>query len=209
MKILIADDDKNLRTVLTKELSEGGNEVEGVESGTRAIELLERDEYDVLLLDLNMPGLGGMDVLKKIKTLELSTEVIILTAYSTLSTAVEAMKLGAYDYLTKPFKVEELRAIIGKAYEKKTLINENLALKTQIKRQSQSHKIITKNPSMLEILENVKKMALSDLPVLICGESGVGKELIARTVHDASKRMNGPFIPINCGAIPENMLESE
>ena len=209
MKILIADDDKNLRTVLTKELSEGGNEVEGVESGTRAIELLERDEYDVLLLDLNMPGLGGMDVLKKIKTLELSTEVIILTAYSTLSTAVEAMKLGAYDYLTKPFKVEELRAIIGKAYEKKTLINENLALKTQIKRQSQSHKIITKNPSMLEILENVKKMALSDLPVLICGESGVGKELIARTIHDASKRMNGPFIPINCGAIPENMLESE
>jgi DNA-binding NtrC family response regulator len=209
MKILIADDDHNLRTVLTKELSEGGNEVEGVESGTLAIELLERDEYDVLLLDLNMPGLGGMDVLKKIKTLELSTEVIILTAYSTLSTAVEAMKLGAYDYLTKPFKVEELRAIIGKAYEKKTLINENLALKTQIKRQSQSHQIVTKNPAMLELLENLKILAESEFPVLISGESGVGKELAANAIHQASPRGEGPFVPINCGAIPEAMLESE
>jgi DNA-binding NtrC family response regulator len=209
MKILIADDDHNLRTVLTKELSEGRNEVEGVESGTWAIELLERDEYDVLLLDLNMPGLGGMDVLKKIKTLELSTEVIILTAYSTLSTAVEAMKLGAYDYLTKPFKVEELRAIIGKAYEKKTLINENLALKTQIKRQSQSHQIVTKNPAMLELLENLKILAESEFPVLISGESGVGKELAANAIHQASPRGEGPFVPINCGAIPEAMLESE
>jgi DNA-binding NtrC family response regulator len=119
------------------------------------------------------------------------------------------MKLGAYDYLTKPFKTAELKAIIEKAYEKKALINENLGLKTQIKRQSHIQKIITKNPKMLEILDQVKTVAMSDFPVLIHGGSGVGKELIARAIHDASKRAEGPFIPINCGAIPENMLETE
>ena len=119
------------------------------------------------------------------------------------------MKLGAYDYLTKPFKIEELKVIIEKAYEKKKLVSENLLLKTQIKRQAETYKIITKSPLMFEILENVKKVAISDFPVLICGESGVGKELIAKAIHDASHRVNCPFIPINCGAIPENMLESE
>ncbi len=209
MKVLVADDDKNLRRVLTNELSEEGFDVDEAESGIKAMDLLEKDEYDVLVLDLNMPGLGGMDVLRKIKTLEWSTEVIVLTANSTVSTAVEAMKLGAYDYLTKPFKMVELKAIIEKAYEKKELLNENLVLKTQVKRQSQIQRIITKNPKMFEILDHVKTVAMSDFPVLIYGESGVGKELIAKAIHDASKRAEGPFIPINCGAIPENMLETE
>jgi len=209
VKVLVADDDKNLRRVLMNELSEEGFDVDEAESGIKAMDLLEKDEYDVLVLDLNMPGLGGMDVLRKIKTLEFSTEVIVLTGHSTVSTAVEAMKLGAYDYLTKPFKMVELKAIIEKAYEKKALINENLGLKAQIKRQSQTQRIVTKNPKMLEILDHVKAVAMSDFPVLIYGGSGVGKELIAKAVHDASKRAAGPFIPINCGAIPENMLESE
>jgi DNA-binding NtrC family response regulator len=209
VKILIADDDKNLRRVLTNELSEEGFDADEAESGIKAMDLLEKDEYDVLVLDLNMPGLGGMDVLKKIKALGLPTEIIVLTGHSTVETAVEAMKLGAYDYLTKPFKTAELKAIIEKAYEKKALINENLGLKTQIKRQSHIQKIITKNPKMLEILDQVKTVAMSDFPVLIHGGSGVGKELIARAIHDASKRAEGPFIPINCGAIPENMLETE
>ncbi len=209
MKVLVADDDKNLRWILTNELSEEDFDVDEAESGIKIMDLLERHEYDVLVLDLNMPGLCGMDVLRKIKTLEWSTEVIVLTAYSTVSTAVEAMKLGAYDYLTKPFKMVELKAIIEKANEKKALINENLGLKTQIKRQSQIQRIITKNPKMLEILDHVKTVAMSDFPVLIYGESGVGKELIAKAIHDASKRAEGPFIPINCGAIPENMLETE
>ena len=209
MKVLIADDDKNLRRVLTNELCEEGFDVDDVESGIQAIDLLEKEEYDVLVLDLNMPGLGGMNVLRKMKALEWSTEVIVLTGHSTVSTAVEAMKLGAYDYLTKPFKMVELKAIIEKAYEKKVLVSENLGLKTQIKRQSQIQRIITKNPKMLEILDHVKTVAVSDFPVLIYGGSGVGKELIARAIHDASRRAEGPFIPINCGAIPENMLESE
>jgi DNA-binding NtrC family response regulator len=209
VKVLIADDDKNLRRVLANELSEEGFDVDEAESGVKAIDLLEKGEYDVLVLDLNMPGVGGMDVLRKIKSLEWSTEVIVLTGHSTVSTAVEAMKLGAYDYLTKPFKMMELKAIIEKAYEKKALVSENRGLKTQIKRQSQIQGIVTKNPRMLEILDHGKMVAVSNFPVLIYGESGVGKELIARAIHDASRRAEGPFIPINCGAIPENMLESE
>src|SRR4030042_936300 len=209
MKILIADDDKNLRKVLMNELSEEGFNVNETDNGIKAVEMLEKDEYDVLLLDLNMPGLSGMDVLKKIKDLEIPTEVIILTAHATVSTAVDAMKLGAYDYLTKPFQINELITFIEKAYEKKKLLSENLLLKSQIKRQSVTKDIITKNPLMLEILENVKKIAISDLPILIYGESGVGKELIAKAIHNASKRIDMPFLPINCGAIPETMLESE
>ncbi len=209
IKILIADDDKNVRKVLTNELSEEGYHVTETDSGIKAIELLEKAEYDVLLLDLNMPDLGGIDVLKKIKNTELPTEVIILTGHGTVSTAVEAMKHGAYDFLTKPFKMEELKAVIEKAYEKKRLLNENLFLRTQIKRQSEAEKIITKSPLMLDILETVKKVAQSDFPVLVYGESGVGKELIAKAIHEASKREEKSFVTINCGAIPENILESE
>lgn len=209
MKILVADDDKNLRKVLLNELSDGGFEVSEADSGIKAMELLEKEEYDVLLLDLNMPRLSGMEALKKIKASEIPTEIIILTANATVSTAVEAMKRGAYDYLTKPFKIDELKAVIEKAYEKKKLLSENLLLRTQIKRQTEVPKIITKSPLMLGILETVKKVAMSASPVLIYGESGVGKELIARAIHEASKTAEGPFVPINCGAIPENMLESE
>jgi len=209
IKVLVADDDKNLRRVLVNELSDHGFDVDDAEDGIKTMDLLEKDEYDVLLLDLNMPGLGGMDVLKKIKEIEVPLEIIILTAHATVPTAVKAMQLGAYDYLTKPFQIEELTAVIEKAYEKKKLLNENLLLKSQIKRQAGTKTIITKSPIMLEILDTVKKVALSDLAVLICGESGVGKELIAKAVHDASNRVDGPFVPINCGAIPENLLESE
>jgi DNA-binding NtrC family response regulator len=209
MKIVIADDDKNLRKVLVNELSDEGFEVVETDQGAKAVELLERNECDVLLLDMNMPGLSGLDVLKKLKELENPTEVIILTAYATVSTAVEAMKMGAYDYLTKPFQIEELKTIIEKAYEKKQILRENLLLKSQIKRQRDTKNIITAHPVMLGILEDVKKFAVSDLPVLICGESGVGKELIAKRLHEMSNRSEGPFLPINCGAIPETMLESE
>jgi DNA-binding NtrC family response regulator len=208
IKALVADDDKNLRKVLRLELSEEF-EVGEADGGVKTLEMLESGEYDVLLLDLNMPGLSGIDVLKKIKDLENPIEVIILTGHGTVSTAVEAMKSGAYDFIMKPFKLDALKAIIKKAYEKKLLLHENLFLKTQIKRQSEIKKIITRSPLMLEILENVKRVAQSDFPVLICGDSGVGKELIARAIHESSQRTEGPFIPINCGAIPETMLESE
>jgi DNA-binding NtrC family response regulator len=209
MNILIADDDKNLRTVLSRELSDEGHNLHETGSGGDAVSLVDKDDYDVVILDLNMPGLGGIEVLKKIKALGISAEVIILTGHAAVSTAVEAMKLGAYDYLEKPFKMEELKAVAEKAYEKKKLRSENLLLKAQIKRQTTAPRIITDNPVMMEILDTIKIVAVSDFPVLICGESGVGKELVARAIHEASDRSEGPFITINCGAIPENMLESE
>ncbi|KAF0145583.1 MAG: response regulator HsfA [Nitrospirae bacterium] len=209
VRILIADDEKNFREVLMATLSDEGFDVTGTDSAIKAKDLLEKEEYDVLLLDLNMPEVGGMEVLKKIKTFEIPPEVVILTGVGIVSTAVEAMKLGAYDYLTKPFKIEELKAVIEKAHEKKKLRTENLLLKTQIKRQFRQKNIITKNTLMTEILETVKKVAIPDSPVLIYGESGVGKELIARAIHDASERAEKPYIPINCGAIPENIIESE
>ncbi len=209
MKILIADDDRNLRMVLKNELADAGFDVYEADNGKKTIDMLKKDEYDVLILDLNMPGLNGIDVLKKIKKLDIATETIILTAHATVSSAVEAMKLGAYDFITKPFQMDELIAICEKAYEKKNLVRENLLLKSHIKRQSTAPSIITKNPRMLELLETIKKVSSSDLPILISGESGVGKELIAKTIHNTSDRSEGPFIPINCGAIPETMLESE
>lgn len=209
IKVLVADDDNKLRKVLSQELSEENFVVHEADNGPNTIKLFEENEYDVILLDLNMPGIGGIEVLKTIKRHEIPTEVIIFTGHSCVPTAVEAMKLGACDYLTKPFRIEKLKTIIQKAYEKKRLLTENLLLKTQIRRESEKYRIIAKSPLIMELLENVKKIALSDFPVLVCGESGVGKELIARRLHEESSVSDGPFIPINCGAIPENMLESE
>jgi two-component system, NtrC family, response regulator AtoC len=209
MKVLIADDDRNLRRVLLNELSYQGFEVHEAENGLRVMSAVEKDDFDVVLLDLNMPGMGGMDVLKKMKEMEVTAEVVVLTAHATVSLAVDAMKLGAYDFLTKPFQMEELTAVIEKAFEKKKLLNENIVLKSQLKRQSEPGSIVTKSPLMISVLDNVTKFAASDLSILITGESGVGKELVARAIHDSSARVEGPFIPINCGAIPETMLESE
>ena len=209
IKILVADDDSNLRKVLTTELADAGYDVAAADSGVHAMERLEKDLIDVLLLDLNMPGLGGMAVLKRIRDFDMPPEVIILTGNAAVHTAVEAMKLGAYDYLAKPFKLEELQVVIEKACEKRKLLSENLLLKTQLKRQSAPKVIVTNSRLMRELLSTVKKVASSDLPVLVYGESGVGKELVAWAIHEGSQRADAPFIPLNCGAIPESMIESE
>lgn len=209
IRVLIADDEPRLRQVLATELSGEGISVSEADSGEKALDLLDAEDIDVLLLDINMPGMSGIEVLKKIKSLDMFTEVIVLTADSTASTAVGAMKLGAYDYLTKPFRLEDLHPLIEKAYEKKRLQRENLLLKTGIKRESENMRIIAGSPIMRDLLEMVDKVAPTDLTLLITGESGVGKELIARRLHLMSGRSEGPFIAINCGAIPENMMESE
>lgn len=208
-KILLADDDKNIKVVLHNELSEAGHDVTEVDSGLKALDLLGVRDFDVLLLDLNMPRMGGMEVLEKMQQLEISTEVIVLTGHGTVSLAVAAMKLGAYDFLTKPFKIAELLALLEKAVEKKHLRRENALLKTRIQRQEEAPEIISRSPAMHEILATVEKVAPSDFPLLIEGESGVGKELIARAIHRSSARAEGPFIPLNCGAVPENIIESE
>jgi two-component system response regulator AtoC len=209
IRVLIADDDKHLRKILAKTLTDSGLDVTETDSGLKAAALLGQDEYDILLLDLHMPKISGIDTLKKIKSANLPTEVIILTGNATVSTAVEAMKLGAYDYLTKPCKIAELKVIIEKAYEKKKLIHENILLKTQLQRQSAAGTIITNSPLMHDILKTITRLAASDYPVLLLGESGTGKELLAKAVHEASLHAEGPFVPLNCGAIPETVMESE
>jgi len=213
ISILIADDDDNIRKALVglfmNRLSEKNLNIAEADNGTTAIALLEKNEYDVLLLDLDMPGLSGMDILRQLKAHDIQTEIIILTGHATVSTAVEAIKIGAYDYLTKPFNADELITVVEKAYEKRVLRRENILLRTQIKKQAEAKKIITVSPLMFELLEKVRKIANSDFSVLISGESGVGKELIAKAVHNESERAEGPFITINCGAIPDKMLESE
>ena len=209
MRILIADDEKNIRELLRDELAARGSLVAVAENGLSALALLEKEEFDVLLLDLNMPGLAGLEVLKKLKEQDIPTEVIILTAHATVLNAVEAMKLGAYDYLMKPFKIVELTPVIERAYEKKKLRTENLLLKTQIKKQSEVRTLIAESVVMREVIERSKKVAQSDFPVLITGESGTGKELIARIIHNASARADRSYVVINCGALPETMIESE
>jgi len=209
IRVLIVDDEKNLREVLQAELSADDFTVSVAECGDKALSLLEQEEYDVLVLDLTMPGLGGIEVLTRIKASENPVEIIILTANATISTAVEAIKLGAYDYLRKPAGLDELEAVIRKAHESRKLKSECVLLKTRLKRQTEERRLIGESPPMRELLETVKKVAPTDYPVLIAGESGVGKELIAIAMHRESDRADGPFVPLNCGAIPENMIESE
>lgn len=209
IRVLIIDDEKNLREVLQAELSAGEFIVSVDESGDKALPLLEKNEYDVLVLDLTMPGLGGIEVLKQVKAADIPAEIIILTANATISTAVEAMKLGAYDYLRKPVDLDEFEAVIKKAYESKKLKSECVLLKTHLKRQTEEQQLIGESPVMRDLMATVKKVARTDYPVLIAGESGVGKELIAHAIHRESDRVDGPFVPLNCGAIPESMIESE
>ena len=188
MRILIADDERNIRELLRDELASSASRVAVAENGRKALELLEKEEFDVLLLDINMPEMDGIEVLKKLNGQDIPTEVIILTAHATIQTAVEAMKLGAYDYLLKPFKIAELLPVLEKAYEKKKLRSENILLKTQVKKQTEVRTLIAESRVMREVIERSKIIAQSDFPVLITGESGTGKELIARFIHNASPR---------------------
>jgi DNA-binding NtrC family response regulator len=209
IRVLITDDEKNLRELLRESLAAVVASVEAVESGPQALEALEKTDFDILLLDLQMPGMDGITVLKEVKARDLSPEVIILTANATIQTAVEAMKLGAYDYLMKPFKLVELLPVVEKAYEKKNLRTENTLLKAQVRKQAEVPDMVAESPAMREAVERARKVAATDLPVLITGESGTGKELIARFIHNSSPRADRSFVAINCGAIPENMIESE
>ena len=164
MRILIADDERNIRELLRDELASSASRVAVAENGRKALELLEKEEFDVLLLDINMPEMDGIEVLKKLNGQDIPTEVIILTAHATIQTAVEAMKLGAYDYLLKPFKIAELLPVLEKAYEKKKLRSENILLKTQVKKQSEVRTLIAESRVMREVIERSKIIASPTFP---------------------------------------------
>lgn len=208
-RILIAEDEANLRLVLQKELERLGYRVQVAPDGEAALRKLEESNVDVLLCDINMPRIDGMEVLRRVHERPNPPEVIMLTGQATVETAVEAMKLGAYDYLTKPYKIAELDVRVKQAAEKRNLRVDNLRLREQLARQSGLPNIVSVSEKMKEALRLVERVAPSDASVLITGESGTGKELVAHAIHRLSSRAEGSFIDINCAAFQESLLESE
>jgi len=209
IKLLIADDEKNVSLILQKELARRNYEVSVASDGKSAVEFAQKVDYDVIVMDMTMPHLDGIQALKVIKQAEPSPEIIMLTGNATLETAIEAMKAGAYDYLTKPCKIEELDVLIRKACERRDLQKENLYMQTRLSRKESTPLLVTNNRRMKEVLAFVEKTAATDSSALILGESGTGKELIAQSFHRFSPRRAEAFIDINCGAIQETLLESE
>ncbi|MDQ3135392.1 MAG: sigma-54 dependent transcriptional regulator [Acidobacteriota bacterium] len=208
-RIIIAEDEVNLRLVLQKELQRQGHEVRVASDGEAALRLLEENAADVVLCDINMPRLDGMEVLRRIHQRPNPPEVIMLTGHATVETAIEAMKLGAYDYLSKPYHITELDALVKQAAEKRRLRVDNQRLRAQLARREETAEIIHNSAAMVEVLRLVERVAPSDASVLITGESGTGKELIANAVHRLSNRRDGSFIDLNCAAFQESLLESE
>jgi DNA-binding NtrC family response regulator len=208
-RILIAEDEANLRAVLQKELERLGYRVQVAPDGEAALRKLEESNVDVLLCDINMPRINGMEVLRRVHERPNPPEVIMLTGQATVETAIEAMKLGAYDYLTKPYIIAELDVRVRQAAEKRRLRVDNLRLREQLARQSGLPNIVSVSEAMKEALRLVERVAPSDASVLITGESGTGKELIAQAIHRLSSRAEGSFIDINCAAFQESLLESE
>jgi DNA-binding NtrC family response regulator len=209
IRVLVADDERNLRELLVRELTRKGHAVVGVPDGQAALDRLDEEVPDVLLLDMKMPRVEGIGVLRALQGHPEAPQVIVMTGFQEVSTAVEAMKLGAYDYLTKPARIEELDILIRKAAEKGRLIRQNVAMRAQLDSGDPYGGIITTNAPMQEVLRVVDRVAPTDSPVLILGESGTGKELIARALHERSPRAAQAFVPIHCGALPREVLESE
>jgi DNA-binding NtrC family response regulator len=208
-RVLLVEDDAGLSEVMADELEARGLEVTLAPTVAAARERIAEGEFDVAVTDLMLPDGSGLDVLRSLREVDAPTQSIMLTGYATLATALEAMKLGAYDYLTKPTRLDEIELLIGKATEKARLLWENAALRVRLQPRDAVSGLVGEDPALRKLLQDLDKVSASPLPVLIQGESGTGKELIARAVHDRSPRSAGPFVPVNCAAIPENLLESE
>lgn len=210
-KLLVVDDEKNLRLVVQKEMTRQGHEVETADNGEIAWALMEEHDFDVLLCDINMPRLDGIGLLRRTREkCQNPPEVIMLTGQASVESAIEAMKLGAYDYLTKPYRIGELGALVTAAYEKQQLKIDNQRLRAQIARRDEKlPDIVAESQQMKETLRLINRVAPSDTSVLITGESGVGKELVAQAIHKMSRRSDKPFIDLNCAALQDTLLESE
>ena len=208
-RILVVDDETSMQEFLRILLQRDGHDVSACGSADEALVALESDDWDLVVSDVRMPGMSGLELLDQVRQLAPETTVILITAHGTTESAVEAMKHGAYDYLTKPCSVDEIRLVVGKALEKRDLAHENQRLRLQLRDQSAIPTIIGKTARMQEIFGLVRQVAPTRANILITGESGTGKELIARAIHNLSDRREAPFVAVNCGAIPENLLESE
>jgi two-component system response regulator AtoC len=208
-RVLVVDDEENIRLVLRTLLRKHGYEVEVADGGEAALAALDAFDPDVILTDVRMPRMGGLDLLGALKAKQHTATVIVMSAYGNVDLAIDAMKAGAYDYVSKPFKPDEIVLALRKAEEREVLRRENRALKEQIQKESQFESILAKSREMLDIFRTIAKIAEFKTTVLVTGESGTGKELVARAIHGRSSRKGAPFVAINCGAIPENLLESE
>ncbi len=208
-RVLVVDDERSMRELLGIALTQDGYNLTLADGGERAIEILKRETFDLVITDLRMRKVDGLAVLTAVKDLSPSTAVVVITAFASAETAVQAMKVGAYDYITKPFKLEEMRLIIGNALERKRLQDENVALKRALRRERGIDNLIGKSTAVLEVVAMIRKTAESASTVMITGESGTGKELVARAIHYESPRRDRPFVSVNCGAIPETLMESE
>ena len=208
-KILIADDEQKMRHLLSMILEGAGHEVESVEDGSQAFSRLRETMFDMVITDIKMPVMSGIDLLQKIKETDIPCPVIIITAFATIDSAVETMRLGASDYITKPFETEQIHLAVERTLNVSRLLGENKDLKEKIEKIGWKKRIIYESEQMKELLELAKNVAQSDSAVLIRGESGTGKELIARFVHEASSRNGFRFVPVNCAAISSSLVESE
>jgi DNA-binding NtrC family response regulator len=209
IRVLVADDERNLRELIVRELARRGHDVDGAEDGVAALERIRETSYDVVVLDMRMPKKEGLDVLRDLSTVPEAPQVIMLTGFQEVATAVEAMKLGAYDYLTKPTKIEELDVIVRKAAEKGQLVRDNVALRAHAPGAAPFGGLLTQSARMHEVLRIIDRVAPTDSAVLVLGESGTGKELVARAIHEHSTRGTRAFVPIHCGALPREVFESE
>jgi two-component system response regulator AtoC len=208
-RILIIDDEENFRHMLSVILKKEKYDVETASNGEEGLQKIAVSEFDQILCDIRMPQMDGLEFLKGTQKMGMSTTIIMMSAYGTVDTAIEAMKLGAYDYISKPFKPDEIILTLKKAEERELLRKENELLRNEIKKEYSFENIVSKNDKMQKIFEVIKKVAQYKSTILITGESGTGKELVAKALHYNSDRSSNPFIPVNCGAIPENLLESE
>ena len=208
--LLLVDDDPDFRGSVARRFLRRGYQVQEASSGPDALAFCERRQYDVVILDLVMPGVSGIEVLEKLKAAHSESEVIMLTAQGTIETAVQAIKLGAYDFLTKPFQLTELEVLIEKAYERRNLRKENQQLQAVLERQRPAEpEMIGRSAAMQEVFRLIERAGPSDKAILIQGESGTGKELVARALYRRSLRVDKPLVVINCAALPETLLESE
>lgn len=208
-KILIIDDEKSILDLLSVVFKKEGYRVRATLSAKKALELLDKEEFGIILTDIKLPEMSGFEILKRVRESKPDIAVVMITAYGNVKQAVEALKAGAFDYVVKPFDVDELKIIVAKALEKKRLQEENILLRKELKEKSSFETVIGKSKKIKQVYSMIEKIAGTDSTILVTGESGTGKELAARAIHSLSPRAENRFVSINCGALPENLLESE
>jgi len=209
LRVLFVDDEKPLQEFMRLEMPRLGHEITVCPDGKTALKVLERGKFDAAILDLRMPGMTGIEVLEQLKQISPDTEAVVMTGHASMETAIEAIRLGAFDYITKPCKLAEIEAVLQKVAEKRELEHKNLALQTRVKAAEGPTILVGDSPAMAGVKKLLDTVAPTDSTVLILGETGTGKELVARTLYELSKRADMPFVPVNCGALSENLVESE